>query len=196
MPKELQDLSGSYNPDLTFDTFSKEFLLKLMQVWQYAWLHLSEAWYKEVELKCGRAVADELEVNSWCRMAERVNPRYAKVGNIKMETVVDSMKAIQLPLDNTTSGLFPVIPEIINENHVIWTIPRCRSLEFFEAKDPERIKQVCYVNEKKVIERYMINRKIKVTPLKLPPRKSPDEIACKWEAIMTNENQWDLVSER
>jgi len=196
MPKELQDLSGPYNPDLTFDTFSKEFLLKLMQVWQYAWLHLSEAWYKEVELKCGRAVADELEVNSWCRMAERVNPRYAKVGNIKMETVVDAMKAIQLPLDNTTSGLFPVIPEIINENHVIWTIPRCRSLEFFEAKDPERIKQVCYVNEKKVIERYMINRKIKVTPLKLPPRKSPDEIACKWEAVMMNENQWDLVSER
>ena len=190
MAKELNDLSGPYNPHLTFDMFSKEFLLKLMQAWQFAWLHLSEAWYKEVELKCGREVADDLEVKAWCRMAERVNPRYAKVGNIELKTVVDSMKAIQLPLDNTTGGLYPIIPEIINENHVIWTIPKCKSLEFFEAKDPGRINQVCYVNEKKVIERYLINRKIKVTPLKLPPRNSPDDIACKWEAIMTNEDQW------
>jgi hypothetical protein len=95
-----------------------------------------------------------------------------------------------LPLDNTTGGLYPIIVEIINENHVIWTLPKCKSLEFFEAKDPGRINQVCYVNEKKVIERYLINRKIKLTPLKLPPRSSPDEIACKWEAIMTNEDQW------
>jgi len=190
MAKELNDLSGPYNPHLTFDMFSKEFLLKLMQVWQFAWLHLSEAWYKEVELKCGREVADDLEVKAWCRMAERVNPRYAKVGNIELKTVVDSMKALQLPLDNTTGGLYPIIVEIVNENHVIWTLPKCKSLEFFEAKDPGRIQQVCYVNEKKVIERYLINRKIKLTPLKLPPRSSPDEIACKWEAIMTNEDQW------
>jgi hypothetical protein len=26
-----------------------------------------------------------------------------------------------------------------------------------------------------------INPKMKVTPLKLPPRKSKDEIACQWE---------------
>ncbi len=36
----------------------------------------------------------------------------------------------------------------------------------------------------------MINRKIRVTPLKLPPRNSPDEIACKWEAKMMDTDQW------
>lgn len=190
MPEELNDLSGPYNPDLTFDMFSKEFLLKLFQVWQYAWLHMSESWYNQVKERFGAEAADDCEVGAWMNMAERVNPRYAKVGNIQLNTVVDSMKAIQLPLDNTLGGLYPVIPEIINENHVIWTIPRCRSLEFFEAKQPERIQQVCYVNEKKIIERYMINRKIKVTPLKLPPRSSPDDIACKWEAVMTDTDQW------
>jgi len=193
--KELNDLSGPFDPELTFDMFSKEFILKLMQVWQYAWLHLSEAWYRQVEKKFGRQAADECEAGAWCNMGERVNPRYAKVGNIELKTVLDSMKIIQLPLDNTISGLFPIIPEVINENHVIWTIPKCRSLEYFEAKEPDRIPQVCYVNEKKVMERYMVNRKIKITPLKLPPRDNPEDIACKWEAVMTDEDQWEPYDE-
>jgi len=195
MPEELNDLSGPYNPDLTFDMFSKEFLLKLMQVWQYAWLHMSESWYRQIEKRYGRQVADELEIASWCNMAERVNPRYPKVGNFEVKTAVDAMKALQLPLDNTTGGLYPAIPEIIDENHVIFTLPKCRSLEYFEAKEPERIQQVCYVNEKKVIDRYMVNPKIKLSPLKLPPRDNPEDIACKWDVVMTDEDQWGPYDE-
>jgi hypothetical protein len=50
-----------------------------------------------------------------------------------------------------------------------------------EKEAPERIPWLCHFNEKKLIEKYFINPKVKVTPLKLPPRKSPDEIACQWE---------------
>jgi hypothetical protein len=188
--KEMNDYSGPYNPDLKFEDFSKEFILKLMKVWQYAWLHMTEAWYDAVKEKVDKETADVCETAAWCRIGERVNPRFAKVANIELKTVLDSMKALQLPLDNTTEGLFPIQLEVINPNHVIWTIPQCQSLRFFEAKCPERIKYVCYENEKRVIERYMINRKIKVTPLKLPPRKSPDDIACRWEAKMMDTDQW------
>jgi len=188
--KEMNDYSGPWNPDLVFDDFSKEFILKLMQIWQYAWLHMTEAWYDAVKEKVNRETADICETAAWCRIGERVNPRYAKVANIETKTVVDCLKCLQLPLDNTTGGLYPAHAEIKNPNHVIWTIPRCRSLEFFEAKAPERIKYVCYENEKRVIERYLVNRKIRVTPLKLPPRKSPDEIACKWEFKMMDTDQW------
>jgi hypothetical protein len=188
--KEMNDYSGPYDPNLTFDDFSKEFILKLMQVWQYAWLHMTEAWYDAVKEKVDKETADVCETAAWCRIGERVNPRFAKVANIQLNTCLDSMKCIQLPLDNTTGGLFPAQIEVINPNHIVWTIPRCRSLEFFEAKAPERIKYVCYENEKRVIERYLVNRKIKVTPLKLPPRKGPNEIACKWEAKMMDTDQW------
>lgn len=188
--KEMDDYSGQYDPNLTFNDFSKDFILKLMQVWQYAWLHMTEAWYDAVKEKVDRETADVCETAAWCRIGERVNPRFAKVANIELKTVLDSFKCLQLPLDNTTGGLFPAEVEIINPNHIIWTIPRCRSLEFFEAKAPDRIKYVCYENEKRVIERYLINRKIKVTPLKLPPRKGPNEIACKWEAKMMDTDQW------
>lgn len=188
--KEMDDYSGPYKPDLTFNDFSKEFILKLMQVWQYAWLHMTEAWYDAVKEKVNKETADICETAAWCRIGERVNPRFPKVANIQLNTVLDSLKCLQLPLDNTTGGLFPAQAEIINPNHVIWTIPRCRSLEFFEAKAPERIQYVCYENEKRVIERYLVNRKIRVTPLKLPPRSSPDEIACKWEFKMMDTDQW------
>ncbi len=188
--KEMNDYSGPYDPNLTFDDLSKEFILKLMQVWQYAWLHMTEAWYDAVKEKVDKETADVCETAAWCRIGERVNPRFAKVANIQLNTCLDSMKCLQLPLDNTTGGLFPAQIEVINPNHIIWTIPRCRSLEFFEAKAPERIKYVCYENEKRVIERYLVNRKIKVTALKLPPRKGPNEIACKWEAKMMDTDQW------
>jgi hypothetical protein len=188
--REMNDYSGPWNPDLVFDDFSKEFILKLMQVWQYAWLHMTEAWYDAVKERVDKETADVCETAAWCRIGERVNPRFAKVANNEMKTVVDCLKNLQLPLDNTTGGLFPAQAEIINPNHVIWTIPRCRSLEFFEAKAPERIKYVCYENERRVIERYLVNRKIRVTPLKLPPRKGPEEIACKWEFKMMDTDQW------
>jgi hypothetical protein len=188
--KEMNDYTGPYNPDLTFNDLSKDLILKLMQVWQYAWLHMTEAWYDAVKEKVDKETADLCETAAWCRIGERVNPRFAKVANIELNTVLDSMKCLQLPLDNTTGGLFPAQVEVINPNHVIWTIPQCRSLQYFEAKAPERIKYVCYENEKRVIERYLINRKIKLTPLKLPPRNSPNEIACKWEAKMMDTDQW------
>jgi hypothetical protein len=179
--KEMNDYSGPWNPDLRFDDFSKEFLLKLMHVWQYAWLQMTEAWYDAVKQNVDRATADKCETEAWLRIGDRVNPRYAKLANIKLNTIVDSLKALQLPLDNTTGGLFPSQFEIINPNHVIQTVTRCRSLEYFEANEPERIYNVCHINEPQMWRRYLINPKIKVTPLKLPPRQSKDDIACKWE---------------
>jgi len=178
---ELNDYSGPFDPDLTFDDFSKGFLLKLMRVWQYAWLHMTESWYDAVEKRFGTDAANECETESWVRIGSRVNPRYAKVANIQLNTVVDSLKCLQLPLDNTTGGLFPCRFDIKSPNHVILTVEKCRSLEFFEANQPERINHVCHVNEQLVMEKYLVNPNIKVKPLKLPPRQSPDDIACQWE---------------
>lgn len=178
---ELNDYSGPFKPDLKFEDFSKEFLLKLMNVWQYAWLQMAGAWYNAIKKRWGSDAANECEQEAWVSMAERVNPRYAKIANIQLNTVLDSLKACQLPLDNNIGGLFPVEYEIINPNHVILTVTQCRTLLYLEKSEPERIYPLCHINEPPIMEKYVINPKVKVIPLKLPPRKSPDEIACKWE---------------
>jgi len=43
---------------------------------------------------------------------------------------------------------------------------------------------VCHGFEQKGIENYLLNPRIKVTPLKLPPRASQEDIACRWELKM------------
>ena len=179
---ELTDYSGPFKPDLKFDDFSKDFLLKLMWHWQWAWLHLGQAWFSVVQEEYGTDVANNLEHQSWMRMASRVNPRYAKMANIQLNTVLDSLKAAQLPLDNiSTTGLFPPKFDIKSPNHVIMTLTDCQTLRYMEKEAPERIPWLCHFNEKPLIEKYFINPKVKVIPLKLPPRKGPDDIACQWE---------------
>ena len=64
---------------------------------------------------------------------------------------------------------------------VTMSVARCKSLEFYERTAPEMIGPICHVLEKPIIELQLVNPNIKVTALKLPPRKSPDEIPCQWE---------------
>jgi len=179
--EELNDYTGPFKPDLTFADFSKDFLLKLMQNWQYAWLQLDSAWFEAVSERIGDEQTYACATQAWSRMAERVNPRYAKTGGFPLNTVIDSMKVLQLPLDNTTGGLYPVEYDIKNENHVVMTVKQCRSLLFFESSAPERIVPICHGLERQVMAKYVANPRIKVTPLKLPPRESPEDVACVWE---------------
>ena len=108
--KELNDLSGPWNPNLTFDDMSKEFLMKLMNIWQHAWITLSGMWYDEVRAKWGFDAANACELASWEKMGKKVNPRYGKLGNVKMDkdgypaTVLECMKCLQMPLDNIMRG--------------------------------------------------------------------------------------------
>jgi hypothetical protein len=178
---ELDDLSGPFNPHLRFEDFSKDFLLKLIHIWQYAWLQLDAAWFDVVKDRFGIEAAYDCDVAMWLGVAGRCNPRYARMANIQLKTVVDSLKALQLPLDNTMGGLFPVEYDIKNENHAVVTVTNCRALLFCEREAPERIVPMCHVLEPQVIKAYLINPNIKVTALKLPPRKSLEEIACQWE---------------
>jgi len=179
---ELSDYSGPFKPDLTFEDFSKEFLLKLIHSYQYAWLHMAGAWHTAVKKRFGNDAANDCNLEAWLEIGERVVPRYAKIANIPaIETVLDSLKVQQLPLDNIMGGLFQPEYDIKGPNYVIMTFHRCKALEVFERDAPEQIQHVCHVLDPQVFQSYCINSKIKVTPLKLPPRTSPEEIACQWE---------------
>ena len=182
--KELDDLSGPWNQDLTFDDLSKEFLLNIMGVWQYAWITLNGKWYDQVRTRLGFDVANECELAAWLGMSKKVNPRYAKLAKIELNTVLDSLKCLQLPLDNTmkgkNAGLYEGDFEVVSPNEVHVTYKRCAALEGLEKHWPERIVPVCQKLEKPIMESYAINPRFEAVPVRLPPRKSKDEIACEW----------------
>jgi hypothetical protein len=187
--KEYNDLSGPFDPDLRFEDLSKDFILRLVNIYQFAWVQLATAFLDVIRERYGLQVAEDINLDAWRRMSKKVNPRYAKTGNIPMRTVVDSVKALQLPLDNTIGPIYRMTYQVINENHVIMTLPRCRTLEAIERDEPDRIDTICRKLEQIMIEHYLMNDYIQVKPLKLPPRDSKDEICCVWELTLEKEKQ-------
>jgi hypothetical protein len=141
----------------------------------------------------GYQVAEDINLDAWRRMSKKVNPYYARVGKIPMKTVVDSVKALQLPLDNTIGPIYRMQYKVINKNHVIMTLPHCRTLEAIERDDPSRIPKICQKLEQIMIEHYLMNDYVKVVPLKLPPRKNKNEICCVWDLTLQKKKQprWD-----
>jgi len=119
MTEELCDLSGPFNPNLKFEGFFKEFLLKIMNVWQFVWIRMPQAYYDLIREQYGFESANEINEKAWTKTAATVNPRYPKVVNIQLNTVLDSPKCRQLPPDNTIGPLYPVEYYIKNHNHVI-----------------------------------------------------------------------------
>ena len=178
---ELQDLSGPFNPNLKFSDFSKEFLLKLTYEWQWAFLQLDAAWFNQVKDRFSEQWAHECSLEMWLRVEGLANPRYAKVGNIQLKSVVDSLKLMQLPLENTIGGVFPVEYDIRNENHAFMTVKKCAVLDWCEKNAPGRIKTMCQVNHPQIMKKTVANPAIQVTPVQLPPRKGKEGFACKWE---------------
>ena len=180
--EELQDYSGEFIPKIDLQAFSKDFLIRLMHTWSSAYVRMDEIWNQAVEKHTGDAqLALNCELDCWSDIAERTLPRIAKAANIEVKDIVDAMKVWQMCPDGTSAGVYEAEYEVKNRNHIILTLTRCRTLEFLEKSAPERIRPVCHVLEGPVMEKYLMNPKVKVTALKLPPRKGPDEIACQWE---------------
>ena len=180
--QELRDYSGPYNHNLRFADFSKDFLIELMHSWQYAYMRMSSIWYETVIEKFGLEAADSCNLAVWLRVAEKMVPKFAKVGNIELNTIPNGLKAIQLAPDGHTDGeLFQGDVDIRSDNHVMTTTTKCRVLEYLERVAPERIEYFCHVLEKNVMQAYFHNPNVKVTPIKLPPRSSLDEICCQWD---------------
>ena len=185
--EKLKDYSGPLKDDLKLEDFSQEFLVKLAKEWQGTALRLEELWFKHLEERLGKEEADEWETEFWVRQAKITLPRMAKLANIQVKDVIDFFKLAQLMIEGSM-GFQPIATyEIMNgnRNHVIWTAKRCLNLEYFEKADPGRIIHMCHHVEGFSITEYLhvFFPNVKVTPLKLPPRKNPDEIACQWEIV-------------
>jgi hypothetical protein len=177
---ELNDYSGSFNPDLRFGDFSKEFLLELIKNWQWAWMHLDHAFFEQFIMRNDLESAFEMDMAMWLRVATRVNPVFAEIANIPINNVVDCQKAFQLPLDNTMGELWSTSIQFVDEYESVHEVNQCPALDWIEDHAPDRIIGLCKL-DRKVIERYKINMDVELTPVKLPPRNDKSEKPCAWK---------------
>ena len=184
MTAKLRDYSGPLKENLELKDLSKEFLVKLAKEWQGTCVRQAEMSVNLVREKLGEQAAQDFELELWTRAAKINVPRIAKLANIQVRDAVDYTKVSQLLIE----GLFlqPVTSiKVISREHVIFNVHRCVVLEHFEKLDPSKIEWVCQRLEVALFTRYLqvVLPDYKVNALKLPPRKSPTEMACSWEYV-------------
>jgi hypothetical protein len=181
--KEMEDYSGELKADLSMTDFSKEALVRLWHLGGRLYTGLDGLWYSLIRERFGEDTARELDAELWRRAAPHEVRRNREAMNIWGNDVEAVLKFCQI--DPGTGGVFPEFSvELKNKNHGTLTIKRCLGLEYYEKHgETELQKHACEVVDGEGFQRaaHLFNPKIRVRPLKLPPRKSKDEIACQWE---------------
>ena len=179
--EELQDYSGEFKPDLRMQDFSKDAFVRLWRACGALHLGLDEVWYGVIKERYGEEIALELDSEVWRRQAIPELQRLSKAMNIQGDDVAALFKACQV--GPSGGAVADMAYELKNNAHGILTFNRCLPLEWVEKYgNPARQKQMCDFDIRffEIWAKYL-NPKMKVNPLKLPPRKSKDEVPCIWE---------------
>jgi hypothetical protein len=188
--EELRDYDGEFRSDLKLEYFSKDILVRLWRAASYLYMGFDGLWYDLVKDKLGEETANEWHAEVWLKRGgcEIDVARVRQALRIDGDDVATLFKVLQV--DPGTAGVIDIRCELRDNNHGVLTATRCRPLEAFErAGDAAKQRHSCEEIEVPGLLRtaQCINPKITCRPLKLPPRKSKDEIACQWEFEMKQE---------
>ena len=120
------------------------------------------------------------DISTWERVSKYEMAKITKQLNIKGSDVVALMKAVQITpwLQQTQFEI-----EVKNHNNAILTVAYCPTLDALEREGEGRENEICNIVDRRLFKDYasFFNTSIEVKSLKLPPRKSKDEICCQWE---------------
>jgi len=157
-------------------------------------------WWFKVGEKIGRKEANELLPEVWESLANSTMPMYVPLLGPEfksvddLKTVKECLKAGHLPPDGgIDKWLFKGHVEWEDDNLCVATVTHCVLLQYFETIDAtDTICELCHVAEPRGAEAYFIHPNIKVTGLKVPPKKNPgdpNEPCCIWEYRMMDTPQ-------
>jgi len=179
---QLQDYSGEFRPKIKYQDFTPEALARLCTEYARLGLALDGWWHTTVSEAHGKDEAIKLELATWDRGIPYEQKRVMEALNIKGNDVETCFKELQMD-PQFCLEIFDITWDLKNKNHGIYTVNKCRALERFEKQgDMKTALAMCDLDLKafEKISRF-INPKIKVTAIKLPPRKDEKDIACRFE---------------
>jgi len=183
MTEGFADYSGEFRPSLKYADFSKEALLKLMDAWWRIAMQEDVWWHRIVAAKVSPEVAKECNALMWVRIAKQEIRWMREALNVTGDDVASFWKVMQNDI-GFPQPMFDLTWDLKSPNHGILTIHRCAGYDFYLQKNgPEFANWLCKDLENAAFDAYThaFNPDIKVSCLKLPPKKSPDEPACQWE---------------
>ena len=189
---ELKDysgglISGGTDPQMLLRSFSKEALANLLSQATRLYLRLSGDYENTITKRWGGDVSFECTVEAWDNHCPFNKESVCQALNIGGNDVEAYLKYMQM---NPGLGLlYPMEWELKSPNQGIMTVTRCISLEYFERTGQDEYIRKCCGPEGFEWHGFnlaarLFHPEMKVTALKNPPRKSKDEIACRWEVTL------------
>ena len=179
----LRDYSGRFDSKIKLEDFSKDVLVKLLQTYARLYLSIDGFWYLSVKEKVNNDMALACDLLVWAKQCNNEIQRITKLLNIQGRDVISIFKFLQL---SPWTWNLKYEMEVENKNLGILTVFRCPTLEALEKEGEGRENTFCKDVESTIFKIYIdyFNPLIRVKYLKLPPRKSKDEMACRWEFKM------------
>jgi len=180
--KELADYSGQFDPQLKLENFSKDALIRLLITASKLYTGVDPLWVAAMRKRFGDRVAFDYDKEIWQAGTLSEVHRVTKALNIKGNDVAALFKYFQF--SPGFGVLFDIDWDLKNSSYGIMTVTRCSGVVWWErTKDYALQKFTCEEVEVPMFQRIAeyFNPSMKATPLKLPPRKGEDDIACRWE---------------
>lgn len=181
--EKLSDYSGELLPELDPEDFSSETLRDLLMLYSKMYMGVDGFWYLTVMEKFGSDAALDCDIKVWEKASRYEMKNVTKQLNIQGNDAVAFMKALQLsPWYWTVKTQI----EIVDPNTAILTVTDCPTLNALEKEGSGRENEICKIAEPIILKAYasFFNPDVEVTCLQSPPRKSQDDIACKWQFKM------------
>ena len=157
----------------------------LALLWNYAALAYmlgTDRWYTGIRERYGDDTAQDLEKDVWIDRGAAEHD--LSIGQEAMGVSGDDVESLLRSFQFAPGevGILDVEFELLDEKHGILTHHACPALDRFEHFDDVRLKHCCDICIAGMpISGEMLNRKIECKPLKLPPRRDANDIACRWE---------------
>jgi uncharacterized protein DUF6125 len=175
----MDDYGGGLVPNLQFSDFSKDTLVKLLELYGKFFRALDGFWYLSVKEHHGNDEALACDIDTWQRLCPYEMEKLAEVMNIRGNDVPAAMKAIQL---NPWLQQTKFTMEIENSRYGVLTVTKCPTLEALEREGNGRETEICNQVDPIIFQDYAryFNKDIRVTCLKSPPRDKRSDVCCRW----------------
>ena len=178
--KSLDDEKLSRAADPKLEKLSRSELLGLVKLSSRMMIMLDGLWYLSLKDAADNDRALEANIRVWDRVMKFYVGELANLLGVQGRDVADYMKV----MDPRPDGL--VIEEtvqILNRNDAIRTVAYCPTVAALEKEGQGRDAIHCTASCRIIRGKHskLFNPAIKVSCLKVPPRKGRNDIYCQWE---------------
>jgi hypothetical protein len=180
---ELQDYSGPFKPDLRITDFSREQLARMYLMCHKYDLAMMIAYQGWAIGKHGFDVMADMAVDVWGRRlfgaARQINMRFLK---IKEQSIDTFMKCWQCDITALPPNFYQTFEKPSKDVGIV-TFHTCYAVTTMEPMGMnEQLLKLCAMDPLaigKSTKLYHPDMRVKI--LAFPPRKSQDDVCCKWE---------------